>query len=221
MDYSIQFPDPSLAEDDGLVAVGGELSVEFILSAYMQGIFPWFSEEDPLLWWSPNPRLVLYPSELKVSNSLKQVIRRNKFSIKIDTNFEKVIKSCSKSPRPGQNGTWITSDMVDAYIQLHKLGYTHSFETYLGDELVGGLYGLSLGKAFFGESMFFQATDASNFALYHLVEWCKKNNFSFIDAQQPTAHLKSMGAKEISRSEFLLSLKKALNFETNKGKWHL
>jgi leucyl/phenylalanyl-tRNA---protein transferase len=221
MDYSIQFPDPDLAEDDGLVAVGGELSVEFILSAYMQGIFPWFSEDDPILWWSPNPRLILFPDEFKISNSLKQLIKNKKYTLKIDENFKEVIKNCSKSPRPGQDGTWITGEMLVAYTKLHKLGYTHSFETYYNNELVGGLYGLSLGNAFFGESMFFKATDASKFALYHLVEWCKMHNFKFIDAQQPTAHLKSLGAKEVQRSEFLSRLKEALQSETIKGKWHL
>jgi leucyl/phenylalanyl-tRNA--protein transferase len=221
MNPTIFFPDPNKAEDDGLIAVGGDLSPDFILSAYQQGIFPWFNEDDPILWWSPNPRLVLYPEDFKLSNSLKQVIRSHKFRISIDSNFPEVIKNCSKAPRPGQDGTWITRGMIDAYTKLHGLGYAHSFETYFNEELVGGLYGLSLGKVFYGESMFFKRTDASKFALYHLVEFCKNHKIEFIDAQQPTKHLKSIGAKEIERSEFLKNLQNALNYNTIMGKWSL
>jgi leucyl/phenylalanyl-tRNA---protein transferase len=221
MRSKVQFPDPNKAENEGLVAVGGELNPDFILSAYQQGIFPWFNEDDPILWWSPNPRLVLYPEDFKLSDSLRQVIRSNKFRIAIDSNFSEVIKNCSQAPRPGQDGTWITHDMIDAYIELHSLGYAHSFETYLDEELVGGLYGLSLGKVFYGESMFFKHSDASKFALYHLVKFCKNHKFEFIDAQQPTKHLKNLGAKEIERSEFLKNLQNALNYDTLVGKWSL
>ncbi len=219
MEYSVQFPDPNQVDADGLVAVGGELSPEYLVSAYASGIFPWFGEGDPILWWSPSPRLVLLTDEFKVSKSLKKTIQNKVFEIKIDYNFKSVIKNCSKSPRPGQDGTWITKEMIDAYIQLHKLGIAHSFETYFENKLVGGLYGVSLGKAFFGESMFFKKADASKVAFYFLVEWCKINEFHFIDAQQPTEHLMSLGAKKMERSEFLNRLEAALDFETLKGKW--
>jgi leucyl/phenylalanyl-tRNA---protein transferase len=221
MQYSVQFPDPNLADDDGLLAAGGELSPEYLISAYASGIFPWYSKKDPILWWSPNPRLVLFPDELKVSKSLKKIIQNNLFEIKIDKDFKSVIKNCSKSPRPGQDGTWITKEMINAYISLHEIGIAHSFETYSDNKLVGGLYGVSLGKAFFGESMFFKQANASKVALYHLVEWCKKNNFHFIDAQQPTEHLISLGAQKMERSEFLKRLNIALQFKTIQGKWNL
>lgn len=219
MEPSIIFPDPNTADDDGLVAVGGELNADFILSAYMQGIFPWFNDDEHFLWWSPNPRLVLFPNDFKISKSLRQLVRSNKFQLQIDTNFEDVIENCSKVPRPRQDGTWITNEMKRAYIGLHNSGCAHSFETYQNGELVGGLYGLSLGKVFFGESMFFKATDASKFAMYYLVEFCKAHNFEFIDAQQPTKHLKSLGAIEMDRKLFLEKLKIALNFDSLIGKW--
>lgn len=219
MNAVIQFPNPEQADDAGLVAVGGELSPEFIISAYMQGIFPWFGDEDPILWWSPNPRLVLFPEKFKVSSSLKQLIRSNKFELRIDSVFAEVIDNCSKAPRPGQNGTWITDEMKIAYTELHEMGIAHSFETYLNDELIGGLYGLSLGAVFFGESMFFKATDASKFAMFHLVEFCKKHHIHLIDAQQPTKHLKSLGAEEMERKDFLVRLNEFLKPATQTGKW--
>jgi len=221
MQYLVQFPDPELADDDGLVSVGGELTSEYLVAAYASGIFPWFGEGDPILWWSPNPRLVLYPNDFKVSKTLAKLIRSNSFELKIDTDFRAAINSCAEVERPEQEGSWITKEMVEAYITLHEMGIAHSFETYLDDKLVGGLYGVSLGKVFFGESMFFKERDASKFAFYHLVEWCKANDFHFIDAQQPTEHLKSLGAQEIERSIFLNDLKSALEFETHTGKWEL
>ncbi len=221
MEYEVQFPDPNTVDDEGLVAVGGELSEEFLISAYRQGLFPWFDDDSPIMWWSPNPRLVLYPQDFKVSKSLKQVIRSNRFSIKIDENFDAVIRNCANIKRDFQYGTWITNDMIDAYNNLHRKGFAHSFETYRDGELVGGLYGISLGRAFFGESMFHKQTDASKFALYHLVEWCKHNGFYFIDAQQSTNHLISLGAKEISRSSFLQQLKDALQHQSIIGKWEI
>ncbi len=220
MKQKIQFPDPNMADDDGLVAIGGELSEEFLISAYMQGLFPWFDEQSPIMWWSPNPRLMLYPDDFKISKSLKQVIRSGKFSIKIDENFNAVMNNCANIKRKAQDGTWITKDMLNAYKHLYNKGLAHSFETYYNDELVGGLYGISLGKAFFGESMFHKKTDASKFALYHLVEWCKTNNFHFIDAQQSTNHLISLGAKEIARSDFLKQLEKALQNKSIIGSWN-
>ena len=221
MEFMVEFPDPGLADEDGLVAVGGELSAEYLISAYASGIFPWFGEGEPILWWSPNPRLVLYPAEFKVSKTLAKTIKSNRFEFRLDRNFKSVIQSCAKVSRPGQEGTWITNEMVEAYIKMHKSGLAHSFETYLNNELVGGLYGVSLGKAFFGESMFFKERDASKVALFHLVQWCKKNDFHFIDAQQPTEHLKSLGAQEIERNKFLQELDIALQLETIQGKWGL
>lgn len=221
MDFPIQFPDPNSADEDGLLAVGGELSPEFLLSAYSQGIFPWFNEGDPYLWFSPNPRLILFPDKFKISKSLHQTIRSNRFEIRIDENFENVMRNCSQAPRVGQFGTWITDEMIEAYCKLHQLGFAHSFETYKNGELAGGLYGLSLGKAFFGESMFHKETDASKMALFHLVTFCVKNEFHFIDAQQSTAHMKRMGAEDISRVEFLRILNIALESDTFQGKWKL
>ena len=219
MEFPVQFPDPKNADTQGLVAVGGELSPAYLLSAYGQGIFPWFSKGDPILWWSLDPRMVLFPEIFKVSKSLRQVIRSNKFEIRIDTAFEEVIAQCRKIKRNSQDETWITKEMRKAYIHLHELGYAHSFETYCDSQLVGGLYGVSLGKAFFGESMFFHVSNASKFALNHLVTWCLDHKFHFIDVQQSTGHLKSLGAIDIDRIEFLKRLKKALQHETLKGKW--
>ncbi len=221
MAYKIQFPDVNTADDDGLIAIGGELSTDFLESAYKQGIFPWFDDDSPIMWWSPNPRLVLYPDNFKVSKSLAKLIRIGKFELKIDTNFNAVISNCAKVKRNEQDGTWITNDMIKAYYNLHNKGMAHSFETYLDNELVGGLYGVSFGKAFFGESMFHKHTDASKFAFFYLVEWCKQNNFHFIDAQQSTNHLKSLGAIEIERNQFLKELKIALKYETKFGKWQI
>lgn len=220
MAIQIQFPDPNLADDEGLVAVGGNLSVEFLLAAYQQGLFPWYNEGDPILWWSPNPRMVLFPSEFRYSKSLGQVIRRKRFTMKVDTNFETVIRQCSSVKRKGQKGTWITNDMINAYIKLHSEGYAHSVETYLNNTLVGGLYGVSLGKVFFGESMFFIEPDASKVALYYLVRIVNGMDFTFIDVQQSTAHLRSMGARNVDRAEFIEMLGSALQSPTRKGKWN-
>lgn len=219
LDDKLIFPDPNLAEESGLLAVGGDLSPERLLLAYSSGIFPWYSEDDPILWWSPEPRMILIPESLKISRSFRQIINKNKFEIKFDTQFKQVISNCSKAPRNDQDGTWITKEMKQAYIKLHKLGFAHSVETYYKDELVGGLYGISLGKAFFGESMFFKRNDASKIALYFLVQKIKEWGFHFIDAQVETEHLKSMGAQLIPRKEFLISLNSALNFPTIQGKW--
>ena len=213
------FPDPELANEIGLIAIGGDLSPERILLAYSMGIFPWYSEDDPIMWWSPDPRMVLIPETLKVSKSLRQTINNKGFEIKFDTQFEKVISICSKTPRKNQDGTWITKAMKQAYMHLHELGYAHSVETYFEGELVGGLYGISLGKAFFGESMFFAKRDASKIALYFLVQKLIEWDFHFIDTQVETNHLKSMGAQIVSRHEFLILLNRALNYSTIKGKW--
>ena len=215
----IVFPDPELADESGLLAVGGDLTPERLILAYANGIFPWYSKGEPILWWSPNPRMILLPQNIKISKSLDQTIRLNKYTTTFDNAFEEVIKSCKTAPRPGQTGTWITAEMQEAYIALHKLGFAHSVETWQNEELVGGLYGVSLGKAFFGESMFFKSRDASKVALVNLASFLQKHNFKFIDAQVETDHLKSMGAISISRPEFLELLKEAILLPTKRGKW--
>lgn len=213
------FPHPDDAEPDGLLAIGGDLSVRRLVAAYASGIFPWFNEGDPILWWSPDPRLVLFTDKFKVSKSLQQKINRRVFDIRIDFAFDEVIEFCSQAKRRDQHGTWITDEVQKAYKQLFRLGIAHSVETWEGNKLVGGLYGLSLGSAFFGESMFHKRSDASKVAFYYLNEICKKWNFKIIDCQVTTNHLLSMGAEEISRSEFLDLLNLALLDETRKGNW--
>jgi leucyl/phenylalanyl-tRNA--protein transferase len=221
MATEIIFPNPEEAEDDGLVAVGGNLSSEFLIAAYSQGLFPWFNEGEPILWWSPNPRMVLFPNEFKCSKSLQRVINSNMFEIRIDEAFSEVINYCSIVKREGQNGSWITEQMKEAYIELHRQGYAHSFEAYKNRKLVGGLYGVSLGKAFFGESMFHLVSDASKAALFYLVQLMLKWKFVFIDVQQSTNHLHSLGAKDVNREYFLKKLSKSLEYPTKKGKWNL
>ena len=216
---NIHFPNPRYAPDDFPLAYGGDLSVERLLFAYKNGIFPWYSEGEPILWWSPNPRMVLFPKDLKIQKSLKKVLKKNKFEIRFDENFEKVIENCASVKRKGQDGTWITDEMKEAYIKLHKEGYAHSVETYLNGKLVGGLYGVSIGKAFFGESMFHLVPDASKVAFVHLVWKLQEWNFDIIDCQQSTPHMARFGAVEISRDKFLDILEKSTQKETIKGKW--
>ena len=205
------FPPPELAEDDGLLAVGGDLSVERLVLAYSMGIFPWYGDDYPMLWWSPDPRLVLFPHELRISRSLRQTIKRGLFTITMDNAFERVIEGCAGIRRSNEDGTWITGDMESAYIELHRAGYAHSVEAWLDGELAGGLYGVVLGRAFFGESMFAKKTDASKVAFVHLVERLAQEEFQLIDCQVTTRHLMSFGAREIPRAEFLKLLKKALS----------
>jgi len=202
---SIWFPDPEEADEDGLLAVGGDLSVKRLMHAYRSGIFPWFEEGQPILWWSPNPRMVLFLERFKVSKSLQKTIDKKKFTITFNTCFSEVIKNCSQIKRDGQQGTWITSDMEKAYINLHQLGFATSVEVWLNEELVGGLYGIDLAdkKIFCGESMFSKESDASKVAFYYLVEKLKTKNYQFIDCQMYTAHLESLGAEEVSRTVFL------------------
>lgn len=214
------FPDVTLAGEDGLLAAGGSLEIPVLLEAYSKGIFPWYAEGSPILWWSPDPRMVLFPDQLKVSKSLDQTLRNNQFEISMDRRFPEVIRQCSKVYRPGQEGTWITEDMIKAYILLFEEGYAHSVEVLVEGELVGGLYGVSLGGAFFGESMFHLQKDVSKVALYHLVDHARRNNIDLIDAQQSTPHMQSLGAEEITRSRFLDLLQKALTQNTIKGPWH-
>ncbi|WP_420827476.1 leucyl/phenylalanyl-tRNA--protein transferase [Nitrosophilus alvini] len=218
--YDYIFPDPRYACDEGLVAFGGDLSENRLLAAYKHGIFPWYSEGDPILWWSPNPRLVLYPNDLKISKSLKKRLKKNIFEIRVDTNFKEVIENCGKIKRKDQSGSWILPEVVDAYCKLFDMGFAHSVEIYFEDRLVGGLYGVSMGAAFFGESMFSKMSDASKTALVHLCLLAKKWKFDFIDCQIPSDHLKRMGAVEISRDRFLDELEIALNKPGKIGNWN-
>lgn len=200
------FPPPAYAEPDGLVAVGGDLGPDRLLLAYRTGIFPWFSPGDPILWWSPDPRFVMKPQDIKISKSMKQVISRGTFRITYDQAFEQVISNCKSIPRDGQPGTWITNEMKRAYCHLHDLGYAHSVEAWQDDELVGGLYGVSLGGAFFGESMFSRVSNASKAAFIHLAQHLQTLDFSLIDCQMHTAHLESLGASNMDRDQFLTIL---------------
>ena len=221
LDQAINFPNPKDAEPTGLVAIGGDLSVPRLLEAYKIGIFPWFNEGDPILWFSPNPRLVLFPNELHISKSLRKSINSGRFEIRFDSCFTDVICKCSKAKRNGQNDTWITNDMINAYSRLYEEGYSHSVETFMDGELVGGLYGVSLGGAFFGESMFHTVRDASKVALYYLVERLKEWDFDFIDSQVANAHMISLGARGIKRDVFINLLQLTLNRETVKRNWNL
>ncbi len=219
LNESLVFPEPEDAEPSGLLAIGGDLSIDRLLLAYKSGIFPWFSDGDPIMWFSPDPRLVLFLDDLYISSKLKKVIRSNVFEVRFDTSFEDVIARCSKTDRRGQDGTWITDDMVKAYVGLHEQGYAHSVETFFEGNLVGGLYGVSLGGAFFGESMFFEMANASKVALYHLVEKLRLWDFDFIDSQVPNDHMKSLGGSELERGGFLRILENSLGKKTKLGKW--
>ncbi len=213
------FPSPEEADPSGLLAVGGDLSSKRLLEAYRLGIFPWYSGDEPILWWSPDPRLVLRLSEFKVSRSLRKTLNKNIFQVTFDNTFADVIRACANVPRDGQPGTWITEEMQRAYVRLHRLGYAHSVETWFEGELAGGLYGVSLGAAFFGESMFHLKADASKVALAALVERLESWHFEFIDAQMTTEHLMRFGAKELPRRDFLKRLAEALRKPGKKGSW--
>jgi leucyl/phenylalanyl-tRNA--protein transferase len=215
------FPDPELAEPDGLLAVGGDLSPERLLRAYAEGIFPWYSEETPILWWSPEPRMVLLPEELHVPRSLRRTLRAGRYGIRADTAFDRVIRRCAEQERPGQDGTWITAEMVEAYERLHALGHAHSIEAWDEEGLAGGFYGVSLGAAFFGESMFADRPDASKAAFATAVEWMRGRGIEIVDCQVDTDHLRRFGAREIPRAEFLARLRNALATQAPSGKWKL
>ena len=215
-----KFPHPDQSDKQGLLAMGGDLSSERLLQAYSQGIFPWYEPGCPILWWSPNPRLILIPNEFKLSNSLKKSLKKP-FKFTIDTAFEQVIQSCASCSGRLGNNTWISNEMIQAYIQLYAKGYAHSFEIWQEEVLVGGLYGLSLGKAFFGESMFHTITDASKIALFYLCNTLKAWNFDFIDCQLPTAHLQRLGAKIIARKHFLSLLENTLINPSKTGVWQI
>jgi leucyl/phenylalanyl-tRNA--protein transferase len=215
------FPPPDYADPSGLLAVGGDLSKERLLEAYRLGIFPWYSEDQPILWWSPDPRLVLDLKDFIISRSLRKTLKKGVFQVTFDRAFEEVIQACAAVPRLGQNGTWITEEMQEAYINLHGLGYAHSVESWFGGKLAGGLYGVSLGKAFFGESMFHLKTDASKVALATLVEKLNSWDFQFIDSQMTTEHMVRLGAKELPRRIFLKRLQSALRHPTKRGRWRI
>lgn len=196
----------ALAEPNGLLAAGGDLSPERILAAYRHGIFPWFSSGEPILWWSPDPRMVLFPGELRITRSLAKTLRHRDYTVRLDTAFERVIAACASTPRAGQGGTWISAAMQAAYLRLHALGHAHSVETWHAGRLVGGLYGVAIGGAFFGESMFSHASDASKIAFAHLCRFLAARGFGIIDCQMETPHLASLGARPIPRSDFATRL---------------
>jgi len=214
------FPPIEEAEDDGLLAVGGDLTKERLLGAYRRGIFPWYEVGQPILWWSPDPRLVLFPGELKISRSLRKVLRKEQFEIRFDTAFQEVIKSCADVRKKQGEGTWIIPEMQQAYTELHQEGFAHSVESWLDGKLVGGLYGISMGQCFFGESMFSTTNDSSKVALVALADFSQRVGIKLIDCQMTTPHLLSLGAREIKRAVFLKLLKKHLETPSIMGLWN-
>ena len=210
----------ALAEPNGLLAAGDELSAERVLEAYQQGIFPWFNADQPVLWWSPDPRMVLLPAELRVPRSLAKVLRNRVYEVRADSAFRTVMKACAE-PRNHQNGTWISPAMIEAYHALHRRGIAHSIETWIDGELAGGLYGVAIGRMFYGESMFTRVTDASKIALVHLVRQLERWGFGMIDCQMHTAHLGRMGGREIPRAAFMRKLGELVNYPPISGTWVL
>lgn len=213
------FPDPVEADPDGLLAIGGDLSPQRLVAAYAHGIFPWYSKGSPILWWSPDPRLVLFPQNLHVPASLKRTLNSGCFRFSLDQAFGQVIRACAAAPRPDQDGTWILPEMVQAYEALHALGIAHSAEAWLDGELAGGVYGVALGSAFFGESMFCAVSNASKALFATLVRWLGAQGCTLIDCQQTTAHLLRFGAQEIPRREFLARLRDGLRSDVLEGTW--
>ena len=216
------FPDVNLAltDPDGLLAIGGDLTEERLLTAYRNGIFPWYNEDQPILWWSPDPRAVLFPDNLRISKSLRKKLRRQVFTVRFDTAFEQVVRACAE-PRVDQNGTWISEEMYEAYVRLHQAGHAHSVECWQNDRLVGGLYGISIGQIFFGESMFSRVTDASKVAFVYLVKHAAAKGFPLIDCQVSSDHLASLGADDIDRSVFVTYLNQYCSKEGWPGLWQL
>jgi leucyl/phenylalanyl-tRNA---protein transferase len=218
----LRFPPVELASPEGLLAIGGDLRCERLLEAYRHGIFPWYSEGQPILWWSPDPRAVLLPGELKIARSLRKTLRRGAFRVTLDHAFTAVMRACAAPRRRNADGgTWVTLEMIDAYCRLHEQGYAHSVETWLGDELVGGLYGVALGGAFFGESMFSRRSDASKVGFVHLVRQLQAWGYALIDCQLPSPHLSSFAAKTVRRRDFLLLLDAALALPGRPAPWRL
>jgi len=208
----------ALRSPNGLLAAGGDLSPRRLVEAYRHGIFPWYSQGDPILWWSPDPRMVLFPAELRISRSLRKTLARDVYETRMDTAFRRVIEACAQ-PRDGHGGTWIVAEMIEAYVRLHDLGFAHSVESWREGELVGGLYGVALGKVFFGESMFTRATDASKVALVRLVERLAAARYRVIDCQQATRHLASLGAREIPRTAFAQLLQESIQYPPGGERW--
>jgi leucyl/phenylalanyl-tRNA--protein transferase len=216
----IEFPNPNFANADGIVAIGGDLSPKRLLLAYRIGLFPWFNENEPILWWSLDPRLVLFPNDLYIAKSMRPYFNQQKFKVTFDNHFERVVRACQKSTRKGQGGdSWISEKIVQAYSQLHELGYAHSVEVWQGEDLVGGLYGISIGKVFFGESMFTEVSNASKVGFITLVQKLTELGYWLIDCQQQTQHLTSMGATPIKRTQFLKILKKNEAEPDNPASW--
>ncbi len=210
LDRQLWFPPADTAHESGLLAIGGDLSVERLLLAYSLGIFPWYNPGEPILWWSPDPRCVLFPEEFHASRSLRRLLRKHPYRLSVNENFAAVIYWCRRlRAGPGGHGTWITSEMKTAYLRLHQLGYAHSVECWEGDALVGGLYGVCIGRCFFGESMFSRKDNASKIVLYHLMERLREQHFQLLDCQQTTSHLVSLGAREIPRQRFAAYLQQA------------
>ncbi len=210
----------ALAEPNGLLAAGGDLSAERLIEAYRQGIFPWFSDGEPILWWSPDPRMVLVPAEIKVTRSLAKVLRNRVFEVRADSAFREVMQACAE-PRANQRGTWISDSMIGAYHALHRRGIAHSIETWIDGELAGGLYGVAIGRMFYGESMFTRAPDASKIALVHLARQLQRWGFELIDCQMHTAHLERMGGREVPRAAFMRKLGELVNYPPITGAWVL
>ncbi|MDB5811670.1 MAG: leucyl/phenylalanyl-tRNA--protein transferase [Betaproteobacteria bacterium] len=217
-------PFPPLTEaatdPNGLLAAGGDLSAARLTDAYRRGIFPWFSPDQPILWWSPDPRMVLIPAELNITRSLNKVLRNSDYEVRADSAFSEVIAACAE-PRATQNGTWISAEMIDAYSELHAGGVAHSIETWIDGELAGGLYGVALGRMFYGESMFTRTSNASKIALVHLVRQLERWQFGMIDCQMYTSHLASLGAREIPRTAFMRNLQELVNYSHLPGRWNL
>jgi leucyl/phenylalanyl-tRNA---protein transferase len=209
----------ALIQPNGLLAAGGDLSPQRLIQAYRCGIFPWFNEDEPILWWSPNPRMVLFPEELKISRSLRKTLKKGNYEIRVDSAFSQVMEACAK-PRKDHAGTWIHAEMISAYTRLHEMKLAHSVETWIDGELMGGLYGIAQGKIFFGESMFSHVANASKIAFVHLVRQLGRWDFHMIDCQMKTAHLASLGGREISRKEFSQKLKELVNYPERVEKWY-
>ncbi|MGO8754595.1 MAG: leucyl/phenylalanyl-tRNA--protein transferase [Gallionellaceae bacterium] len=221
LQYDSPFPpvERALYKPNGLLAAGGDLTPARLLDAYRHGIFPWFSADDPILWWSPDPRMVLFPAEFRISRSLRKTLRSGVYEIRTDTAFEPVMRQCA-APRAGQNGTWIHEEMISAYTAVHRMGYAHSVEAWTNGALAGGLYGMAIGRVFYGESMFSRRSDASKVALAHLTAQLIRWNFGMIDCQMNTMHLASLGAREIPRTEFIQRLQELIHYPDIASPWH-